>query len=271
MPLIPRLWNLVINQMKTLDIVAVWWLCINPFAPFCLVIFVSSGVGKLRRLHSLLLLHMGSSRGPCTDLALSPLCQVPSVSHKNYLLVFCFSSQPATLDQLLSFQPFCLLGRSGETLAIKPSRWPWALGVCLLPALSCWYRLCCLRYLAHSVLVSPPFYWLPAPSLQATFVPAKWGDLPSLSTAAPFPGQLCRDTRSPPAPDLPRPLRTSVVPLCPCLNPESNVPSIFPCASFISTAQLLRQVIHPVKARTGCSLLFYQTRRVTCMSSVSVS
>ena len=183
----------------------------------------------------------------------------------------CFSSQPATLHQLLSFQPFCLLGRSGETLAIKPSRWPWALGVCLLPALSCWYRLCCLRYLAHSVLVSPPFYWLPAPSLQATFVPAKWGDLPSLSTAAPFPGQLCRDTRSPPAPDLPRPLRTSVVPLCPCLNPESNVPSIFPCASFISTAQLLRQVIHPVKARTGCSLLFYQTRRVTCMSSVSVS
>ena len=110
-----------------------------------------------------------------------------------------------------------------------------------------------------------------SPSLQATFVPAKWGDLPSLSTAAPFPGQLCRDTRSPPAPDLPRPLRTSVVPLCPCLNPESNVPSIFPCASFISTAQLLRQVIHPVKARTGCSLLFYQTRRVTCMSSVSVS
>ena len=136
MPLIPRLWNLVINQMKTLDIVAVWWLCINPFAPFCLVIFVSSGVGKLRRLHSLLLLHMGSCRGPCTDLALSPLCQVPSVSHKNYLLVFCFSSQPATLDQLLSFQPFCLLGRSGETLAIKPSRRPWALGVCLLPAYS---------------------------------------------------------------------------------------------------------------------------------------
>lgn len=202
-PLIPRLWNLVINQMKTLDIVAVWWLCIRPFAPFCLVIFLSSGVGKLSRLHSLLLLYMGSSRGPCTDLALSPLCQVPSVSHKNYLLVFCFSSQPATLDQLLSFQPFCLLGRCGETLAIKPSQRPWVLGVCLLPALSCWYRACCLRYPAHSVLVSPPFYWLPSPSLQATFVPAKWGDLPSLSRAALFPGQLCRHqvtTHSRPAP-----------------------------------------------------------------------
>lgn len=74
----------------------------TPFCTFLSSHFLSSGVGRLRRLHSHLLLPMGSSGGPCTDLALSPPCQFPSASHENYLLVFCFFSQPATLDQLLS-------------------------------------------------------------------------------------------------------------------------------------------------------------------------
>ena len=67
---------------------------------------------------------------------------------------------------------------------------------------------------------------------------SQMGELPSLSTATPFPGQLCRDTRSPPTPDLPRALRTSVIPLCPFLNPESSVPCIFPMCfiHFNSTA-----------------------------------
>ena len=76
-------------------------------------------------------------------------------------------------------QAFLPPGKVWGTLAIKPSRRPWALGACLLPALSCRSRARCLRHLAlrhlaHRVLVSPPFYWLPAPSLQVTFVPAKW-------------------------------------------------------------------------------------------------
>lgn len=183
MPLIPCLWNLEINQMKTLDIVAVWWLFVflmvmasaeRPFAPSCLVIFVVLWGGKTQAAPQPPPASHGIFQGPLHKPGSLPslpgsFC-VPWELFTSLLLLFptCYFRSAPFL------KPYCLLGRSGETLAIKPSRRPWALGVCLLPAFSCWSRARCLRDLAHRVLVSLPFYWLPAPSLQVTFVPAKW-------------------------------------------------------------------------------------------------
>ena len=177
MPLIPRLWNLVINQMKALDIVAVWWLWVFlevmastecPFAPSCLVAFVSPGVGKLRRFHSCLLLPWDLP-GALVQTWLSPLPGFFFIPREftSLLLLFpaCyFRSAPFLLALLPP-------GKVGGNPGYKTILAALGLGVCPLPVLSFWSRVQCLRHLAHSVLVSPPTCFLLLPYRWPLFRP----------------------------------------------------------------------------------------------------
>lgn len=227
----------------------------NAFAPSCLVIccplgWENSGGSTAAPCFPWIF------QGPCTDLALSlfarfllrPVWEL----FTSLLLLFptCYFRSAPFL------KPYCLPGKVWGNPIIKPSRRPWALGVCLLPAFSCWSRATC---------PAPTGFWSLYPFTGFLLLPysdlcsSQMGDLLGLSKHShTVPRPACRDTRSLPTPDLLPPPRTSVIPLCPSLTLKVACPLFSMCViHFNSTTSTIS---HTPSGRRGHGVLYCSIR-----------